>query len=75
MKEKVWDNKYSDKMGEIPQADLSKKENHPKNRKEQTEGQHKSKPCLCGIHSVRGHKQKWKYPKWKKKSRKLQEKT
>ena len=39
-------------------------------KRERTEGHHKKKPCICGTHSISGHKEKWKYPKWKKKSRK-----
>lgn len=38
-----------------------------KTKAERTEGQHKKKRCICGGHSVRGHKQRWKYPKYKRK--------
>lgn len=31
----------------------------------------KKKKCLCGNHSIPGHKEKSKYPKWKKKSRRV----
>ncbi len=68
MKEEIWYDKLNDKLGFYPnrQTDV-------KTKSEQTEGQYKNKRCVCGIHSISGHKQKWKYPKWKKKSRKLQE--
>lgn len=40
-----------------------------KNKREATEaGVSRHKKCICGNHSIAGHKERWKFPKYKRKN-------
>ena len=42
-------------------------------KRQRTEGHHKKKACICGTHSIQGHRERWKYPVWKKRRKKIEE--
>ncbi len=63
----IFNKKLNEKVGfNMPDSRPTQKEDVPKNRREASEGHHKSKRCICGLHSVKGYKEKSKYPRWKK---------
>ena len=67
----VWKRKLDEKIGyDVPLISRAAMEDNPKTKREMHELQHKSKPCICGLHSIKAYKEKTKYPIWKKKSRK-----
>jgi len=66
--EKIWERKLNEKYRyDVPNLSSVKKEQQPKTKREMHELQHKTKRCICGLHSVKAHKERWKYPKRKRK--------
>ncbi len=67
MNRKIFFKKLNEKMGfKVPEIGRMHKEDYAKSRKEQSEGHHTSKACVCGTHSIKGYKEHSKYPRWKK---------
>jgi len=74
----VFFEKYKEKLGVSDWICHKHEWINAKTKRERTELQlsDKSKKkgspcCVCGLHSISGYKERWKYPVWKKKSRRL----
>lgn len=66
MKQHIFDRKLNEKYGYDEANNPRPKWKRTTTKRERTEKQHKKKRCTCGVHSIKGHKERSKYPRWKK---------